>query len=118
MPRLTDSQRNQALGMHIAGWSARKISNHFDCSPSSIVRLLQRSNETGTVNVKNGCGRKKKTADHDDNAIVQQFHENPFTPTRYIANNFNVSQQTVRRRLKEQGLTCCKPYVGHVLSHG
>lgn len=65
-----------------------------------------------------GRGRKKKTADHEDNTILQRFHENPLMPRRNIANYLNASKQTVTRRLKERSLTFRIPCltVGHGLA--
>lgn len=105
-----------ALGLRVAGWTTRQISDHFSCSHSTIVRLLQRADTAGTVQDSAGRGRKKKTTTHNDDAMVQTFRANPFTPTRNVANEFAVSTSTVRRRLKEHGLKCRKPYTGYRLT--
>ena len=40
MPRLSNAERNQAVGMLQAGQSKRQVACHFHCSPSTLSRSL------------------------------------------------------------------------------
>ena len=47
MPRMTDSQRHEAIGMLRAGMSARAVAAHFGLNKRSIERLKVKETLTG-----------------------------------------------------------------------
>ena len=49
MPRLSNAERNQAVGMLQAGQSKRQVARQFHCSPSTVSRLWQRYLETDLI---------------------------------------------------------------------
>ena len=49
MPRLSNENRNRILGLLDAGVSQNKVSRRFNVARSTIVRLIQRVRQTGTV---------------------------------------------------------------------
>ena len=49
MPRLSNNERNQALGMLRAGISTREVARLFNCHQSTVVRLRQRFQTTNNV---------------------------------------------------------------------
>jgi transposase len=67
---------------------------------------LIRYRETGEVERKNGSGRKRKTTQRDDNAIVRLAKRQRFVTRKEIKEtlHLNVCKETVGRRLNEQGL--------------
>lgn len=96
--------------------SSRHIAEHFNCSKRSINRLLLKYEEHQTVEETPGRGRKRKTTNDEDGDMVRRHDANPFLPATTTAINFEVSPQTVRRRLRENGFQCRRPYIGSLLT--
>ncbi|XP_069106979.1 uncharacterized protein [Argopecten irradians] len=69
MPRLTDNQRHEVMGMLAGGLSQREIARRMGCSPSTIVRLHQRYVQTGSLNERPRPGRQRVTSDRQDHYI-------------------------------------------------
>ena len=112
---LSFATKNRILGMITAGCSYSTVAKQFGVSKSVISYWVKRDRETGSVAKAKRCGTKRKTTDRQDAAMVNRHEEDPFTPTKTTANDFEVSCSTVRRRLKLKGLNCRVPYVGQVL---
>ena len=49
MPRLSENERNQALGMLMVWATKQHVANAFGCSVSTVTRLAQRVQATGSV---------------------------------------------------------------------
>ena len=49
MPRLSEDQRNSAIGMFMAGVAVNAVSRMFGCTKQTIHHLLTRYVHTGTV---------------------------------------------------------------------
>jgi len=49
MPRLSENERNQALGMLIVGATKQHVANAFGCSVSIVKRIAQRLQATESV---------------------------------------------------------------------
>ena len=47
--RLNDAQGNQAVGMVMGGMSYREVDRRLSCANSTIMRLVERHNVTGSV---------------------------------------------------------------------
>jgi transposase len=64
-----------------------------------------RFRETGNVERQKGCGRKRKTTERDDNAIVRLAKRKRFITRKEIKETLrlNVCKETIGRRLNEQG---------------
>ena len=101
--------------MFTAGCSYATISKQFGCSKSTVAYWVKKEREAGSVERVKGRGTKRKTSDNQDAEMVQTHDEEPFTPPKLTADQFHISSQTVRRRLKYGGLECHRPYVGQVL---
>ena len=112
MPRLSVAERNQIVGMHLSGRSCRDIASSFPTSKSSVHKVLQKFATDGTVNDRPRSGRPKKTTANEDQRILQLHEEHPFFPVKQTANDQNVHPSTIRRRLKQGGLKCRRPYIG------
>ena len=122
MPRLSTDERNQAVGMLRAGLSTRNVANHFNCHHSTIVRLNQRFQATNSVSDRQRPGAPRVTTPQEDRFIRLQHLRNRFRTATQTANETpgrnrqRISDQTVRRRLRENGLNARRPYKGPVLT--
>ena len=54
MARLSNDQRNQAIGVLMAGSTVNDMVHHFDCSKQTFHYLMNRYSKTGYVRV---CAR-------------------------------------------------------------
>ena len=122
MPRLSNNDRNQALGMLRAGISTREVARLFNCHQSTVVRLRQRFQTTNNVSDRPRPGQPRVTTDQQDRHIRLQHLRNRFktaastareTPGRH---NLRISSATVRRRLRENGLRARRPFRGPLLT--
>ena len=59
--RLSKDQRNQVIGVLIAGSTVNDIAHHFGCSRQTIHYLMNRYNKTGYVRVRARPGRARVT---------------------------------------------------------
>lgn len=62
MPRLSRDQRNVAIGMLAGGVATRRVAQQMGCSHSTIVRLHQRHQMTGSVGDRPRPGRERVTS--------------------------------------------------------
>ena len=115
MRRLGNDERHRAMGMLDGGMSFRQVARHFGCSPSTIIILLQRHRETGSVNDRPRSGRERVTTPDQDRYIVLQHLCDRFltasemaaaTPGRHQP---RISGNTVWRRLYESDLRARRP---------
>lgn len=118
MPRLSETDRNRAIGMLHAGVSVVDVSNAFNCSRNTIHELVRRLRETGDVKDRPRSGRPKSTSHRDDHRIVLTHLRNRFTPATLTAPVYNVCAQTIRNRLKAQQrpIRARRPYTGGILT--
>ena len=85
--------------------------------PSTVLRLVKKFEETGSVTDKQGRGRKALYKDEQfREAILTEFNPNIATSTRRIAKqlqrqDYNVSHTTVWKALTSIGY---KPYIPHI----
>lgn len=112
MPRLSFAERNQIVGMHLSGESCQNISNRFNIERSNVHKILKKYNTHGTVEDRPKSGRPRKTTNDEDQRIVQDHEDQPFFPVKETATVYRLSVSTVRRRLKNAGLKCRRPYIG------
>ena len=61
MPRLRQNEREQAVGMLLAGMAQTQIANHFNVSRMTIYRLMIRLRDTGTTSDHPRSGRPRVT---------------------------------------------------------
>lgn len=122
MPRLTRDERWRAVGLLDAGLSARQVARRFGCNVSTIARLLQRHEETGSVADRPRPGRARVTTPDQDRYIEMQHLRDRFrtatqtareTPGRHQP---RISANTVRRRLRSRDLHARRPVRGMVLT--
>jgi IS30 family transposase len=63
MPRLSNNDRNQALGMLRAGISTREVARLFNCHQSTVVRLRQMFQTTNNMSDRPQPGQPRVTTD-------------------------------------------------------
>lgn len=115
---MTLERRNQAIGMLQGGMGVRAVSLHFGVSPSTISRLRDRFDETGSVQERPRSGRPRKTTDVEDRYVRVTSRRNRFLSAPKLANHLyttshvRVTPQTIRNRLHSSGIHGRRPYVG------
>ena len=122
MPRIPNNLRERAIGMLDAGMSIEHIARHIGCSSRAIRNLRIRFRTTGSTNDLPRHGRPRVTTRGQDRYIMNTHLRSRFqTATATAANtpglrNNRLSAQTIRNRLRENGLHARRPYVGCVLT--
>ena len=122
MPRIPNNLRERAINILDAGMSTEHVARHVGCSSRAIRNLRIRFRTTGSTNHLPRRGRPRVTTRGQDRYIMNMHLRNRFqTATATAANtpglhNNRISTQTVRNRLRENGLHAQRPYVGCVLN--
>lgn len=122
MPRLTQVQRERAIGMLHVGRSFTDVARHFHVSISTVQRLWTRLRDTGSTNDRPRSGRPRVTTMGQDRHIrVLHLRDRRRAATVTATevrgtHNDRISAQTVRNRLRAAGLTARRPYYGLPLS--
>ena len=77
MPRLPEHERSVAIGMLQAGTRVSDVARHFNCHPSTIQRLRDRYQATGTVKDRRRSGQPRLTTRRQDGTLrrcINVFH--------------------------------------------
>lgn len=121
MPRLNNEERGRVLGMHESGLSQMHMARCFNIARSTIVHLVRQVNAMGSVSDRLRPGAPPVTSVQQDNYIRQCRLQNRFVPGQSTMSavkgnrGSNVSQNTIRRLLREHGILCRRLYHGVVL---
>ena len=118
MPRLSENQRNQAIGMLRAGALHIAVAQHFGCSRQAIHNLATRYANTGSVRDRPRPGQRRVTSRRDDRAIMLTLLRNRFKPATLTARQHRVSHQTIGRCLLQRNdpIRARRPYTGPILT--
>ena len=118
MPRLNNSERNQAIGMLNAGMSSAVVSRHFGCTRKAIERLRRRFRVTGNVVDRPRSDRPRVTTATDDRYIVLQHLRNRHLTGAATGRQYGIHPQTVRKRLRQNVQPICayRPSFGQILT--
>lgn len=120
MPRLSEPQRNNAIGRLDAGESRTAVARAFHVSPSTISRLWDRYQQHGSTRDLPRSGRPRVTTPGQDRYIrVRHLRERLTTATSTAAaipGLRRISDQTVRNRLREVGIRARRPVRGVILT--
>jgi transposase len=106
---------DRAVGLIQGGWSHRRVANEFEKSKSVISRLWQRFILTGSPYPTHGGGSQRKTTPRVDRFIrhvVRHERTKDATQVKNLVNEVHavqVSSETIRRRLHEEGIRARRP---------
>ena len=110
MPRLSPGQRHYALGLVRAGLSYSEVARRMECAQSTIRRLIEREEETGSVNDRPRAWGQCVTTPEQDRHIRLVHLRDRFRTAAQTAretpglNNNRVSESTVRRHLRANNM--------------
>lgn len=119
MARLSQVQRERALGMLQANMSVSAVARTFGCTRATIYSLQRRVQQTGSTQDLPRAGRPRVTTAQEDRYIRLSHLRNRFMPATITAATIPrrpVTAQTVRRRLRAVGLNARRPYRGPILT--
>ena len=118
MPRLSEDQRNQAIGMLLAGRAVTNVARQFHCSRQTIHSLLNRYNASGIVRDRPRSGRTRATTLRTDRVITLTHLRNRFLPATVTARRYGVHAQTIINRLRQNQfpIRARRPYTGQILT--
>ena len=119
MPRLSNTERERAIGMIMSGTSKAEVALQFRCSRVTIYELWQRYHQTGSTGARPRTGQPRITTAAEDRHIrvmhLRNRHQTATSTSRtFLAGR--VSLQTVRNRLRAYNLRARRPYIGPVLT--
>lgn len=115
--RLSADERGMALAWLQSGIGLREIGRRLQVSHSVIHRLQERFHATGTTIERSRSGRPRATTRQEDRYVgLSALRERSVTAETLrgqlrMATHTNVSSQTIRRRLREQGLQSRRPAI-------
>jgi len=93
MPRLTDHQRSEALGLLRAGRGVVAVARYCQCHKTTIVRLRHRFRQTGSVKDRPRPGQPRVTTPRQDGNVRGLHRRYPF----------RTSSMTARRTIGTRG---------------
>jgi transposase len=115
MRHLSEVQVARAVALIQHGHSFRHVSRDLRVSPSVIQRLWNRFRETAQYVRRAGQGRNRKTTQNQDRFLVLSSLRKRTATARDLLNDLRrahgieISDQTVRNRLKEANLKPRRP---------
>ena len=125
MVKLSDQDRARVVGYVQSGRTELYVAGLFHVHPNTIGNLMRRWRQTGEVKDRPRSGRPRTTSAAEDRQIGLMALRRRATPAPEIRVNIRarrrngqqgLSVQTVRNRLREQGLRSRKPAMKTVLS--
>ena len=108
MPRLTNAERERAVGRLEAGQSVSAVARTLGCSRQTIHNLRTRLKQTGAVADRPRPGHPLVTSRREDRQIRLRHLRNRFetaaSTSRHLLFRGRVSPSTIRNRLRTAGL--------------
>ena len=104
MPRLSENQRNQAIGMLQAGAMVNDVAQHFGCSRQTMHNLNTRFAITGSVSDHPCPGQRCVMSQQDDSYITLTHLRNRFLPATATAWQLRVNAQTIWNCLRQNNI--------------
>ena len=116
MVRLSIGTRWRIVALRVdAGWSLRRIAEHFNVSLGGVRCVLQIFEETEDVLDRPRSGRPRVTDQMDDSFLVEKSRQHPFSSSKALRDRLreerhvNASESTISRRLRAGGLQSYRP---------
>lgn len=122
MPRLNNDNRNRILGLLQGGLTQTVVARRFNVNRSTISRLVQRNNATGSVSDRPRPGAMRATTRRQDVYIRQRHLRNRFLTASSTAHlvvgtrGRPIHRTTVTKRLRDYGIRCRRPVKVPVLN--
>ena len=118
MPRLSDNQRNQAIGMLQAGAMVNEVAQHFGCSHQTSHNLYTRFAITGSIRDRPHPGQCHVTSQQDDRYITLTHLRNQFLPTMATARQLGINAQIIWNCLRQNNIAirARRPYTDPILT--
>ncbi|UYV84520.1 K02A2.6-like, partial [Cordylochernes scorpioides] len=114
---LADESKWRAVGRMEAGQSQVEVAKWLNVNKSVVSKIWKQFIETGTIKIKEGSGRKRKTATSEDRYLVVTAKRHREMTAIQLSNELSsatgtrISRQTVYRRLHEGALYARRPMV-------
>ena len=120
MQRLDPATRNIAIGRLQAGESQHEVTRTLNVNQSTISRLWNRFQQSGSTNDRQRSGRPRITTPGQDR-YIRVFHLRnrtvvASTTAAGIPELRRIDSQTVCNRLRQHGIIPRRPYFGVVLT--
>ena len=120
MPRLYPATRNITIGRLQSGESQNEVARTLNVNQSTISRLWNRFQQTGSTNDRQRSGRPRITTPRQDR-YIRVFHLRnrtvaASTTAAGIPGLRRISSQTVRNRLRQHDIRPRRPFFGAVLT--
>ncbi|XP_062599508.1 uncharacterized protein LOC134261040 [Saccostrea cucullata] len=119
MPRLSENQRNIAVGMLQAGMAQNIVAGHFGVHRNTIQSLWRRFHQSGNTRDRPRSERPRVTSRRQDNHIRLVHLRNRFQTASLTARSIPglrpISPRTVRNRLRERNIRPRRPAVRPIL---
>lgn len=119
MPRLSEDERNQAIGMIQAGVAQNVVARRFGVHRNTIHALWRRFQQSGNTRDGPRSGRPRVTSLRQDNYIRVVHLRNRFQTAALTARSIpglrRISPRTVRNRLRERHIRPRRPAIRPVL---
>ena len=115
MPRVPAHLRERVLGMLQGGMRTADVARAINCNVHTVRRLRKRYRETGWTADRPRSGRPRVTTPAQDWYILKSYLRDRYriatTTARVTPGKHNpyISAQTMRNRLREAGLSACRP---------
>ena len=102
---LSDIQKAQIVALE-PGFSHAKIGAQLNIQRPTITKFLQRFKSRDSIENLPRPGRPRKTSETGDRWIVRNAESETRVPLKKLKNilNIDLSEQTIRRRLREAGI--------------
>ena len=91
MPKLSLEESSRLVGHLEAGISPTKVAGIFVVKKTTVYRIKAKFDEDGSVKMRRGSGRPRKTTEEEDDAIVQAHEDDRFRTPTETAEATNVS---------------------------
>jgi transposase len=112
--------RGRIIGMLEAGKKVGEVAQHLGIHRHTVRNWKKRFDEENSLKDRPRCGAPRKTTEEQDQAIINEVTENPFTNATQITRSLHlpVTDRTVRRKLHSAGIHHRVPSVKEKLTQG
>lgn len=107
--QLSNDLKKLLIRHHQSGEGYKKISQMFELSISTVRNVIRKWKDTGSVAVRERCGRPKKISKRQKRRLVRKITEQPQTTSKELqedlaSDGIHVHRSTVQRALHDEML--------------